>query len=55
MNIMVAIVSDSIPIPIATPTPRMAPIRPAQRGRPKPRIPGVVNYSLFCTKKPLSR
>ena len=42
---MATIDSDSIPIPIPTPTPRVAPNRPAVRGKPKPRLLGVVDYS----------
>ena len=37
---------DSTPIPIPTPTPRAQRIRPALRGRPKPRLLGVVDYFL---------
>jgi hypothetical protein len=43
MNSVMAINSESIPIPI--PTPRVARIRPAVRGKPKPRLLGVVDYS----------
>jgi hypothetical protein len=46
MNSVMAINSESIPIPIPTPTPSVARIRPAVRGRPKPRLPGVVDYSI---------
>jgi hypothetical protein len=42
---MATVDSDSIPIPIPTPTPRVAPNRPAVRGKPKPRLLGVVDYS----------
>jgi len=41
---MATIDSDSIPIPMPTPTPRVAPNRPAVRGKPKPRLLGVVDY-----------
>jgi len=41
---MATVDSDSIPIPIPTPTPRVAPNRPAVRGKPKPCLLGVVDY-----------
>jgi len=43
-----------IPTPIPTPTPRVASIRSAVRGRPKPRLPGGVDY-LTCAGYPLRR
>ena len=47
---MATIDADSIPIPMPAPTPRVAPNRPAVRGKPKPRLLGVVDYSLIFNK-----
>ena len=48
MNLRIEINSEPIAIPTPIPTPRVASIRPAVRGRPKPRLLGVVDYSPWC-------
>ena len=50
MDSMVAIDLDSIPIAIPIPIPRIAPVGPAVRGKPKPRLEGVVDYPFHRTR-----
>ena len=44
VDFRIEISHEPIPTPIPTPTPKVAVICPAVRGKPKPRLLGVVDY-----------